>query len=198
MKFINILAAFSLILFIGCGGGSEEQQETETTTEAQETEMASDVRTIDIIGIDQMKFAIEDEDQEGITLGDPVGADNLPKLESISVEPGEEFRIRLTTRSSLPATAMAHNWVLLTMGADGQAFSTAAAQAKDNEYIPADMTDQIIAHTDLAAGGETVEITLTAPEESGNYEFLCSFPGHYAASMKGTLVVGEPEAPASE
>jgi azurin len=193
MKFINIIASLALILFIGCGGGESDQEESQSSAESQETEMATDdVRTIETIGIDAMKFVIEDEDTEGITLGDPVGSDNLPLLESITVEPGEEIRIVLITRSDLPASAMAHNWILLTMDADGQAFANAASQAKDNDYIPEEMSDQIIAQTGLAAGGETTEVTFTAPEEPGDYEFVCSFPGHYAASMKGILKVEEP------
>ncbi len=188
MKFLNILAALSLVLFIGCGGGSSEQQNESAQPEEQETEMSSDVRTINIVGIDQMKYVVE-ENIEGITVGDAIGQDNMLRLKSITAEPGEEIRIRLTTKSSLPATAMAHNWILLEMGADAQAFANAASKAKDNNYIPTDKQDQILTHTDLAAGGETVEITFTAPEEPGDYEYLCSFPGHYAAGMKGVLNV---------
>ncbi|WP_138431210.1 plastocyanin/azurin family copper-binding protein [Fodinibius saliphilus] len=189
MKLLNTLLAFTLILFIGCGGESSDQKETNTSTESETTEMAADdVRTIEITGIDQMKFVVDDN-QEGITVGDAVGGDGMLLLESISAEPGEEIRIRLITKSSLPANAMAHNWILLTMGADGQAFATAAAQAKDNDYIPADKENQIIAQTGLAAGGETVEVTFTAPEEPGDYEYICSFAGHYAAGMKGMLNV---------
>lgn len=189
MKFINILAAISLIMFIGCGGGSSEKQESESTAETEGTEMTTDVRTIDIIGVDQMQFVVEGEGSEGITLGDPVGADSLLKLTGITAEPGEEIRIRLTTRSELPATAMSHNWLLLAMGTDAEAFATAAAQAKDNDYVPADMTDQIVAQTGLAAGGETTEITFTVPEEPGEYDFVCTFPGHFSAGMKGVLTV---------
>ena len=35
----------------------------------------------------------------------------------------------------------------------------------------------------------TVEVTFDAPTEPGEYVYLCSFPGHYAAGMKGLLVV---------
>ncbi|SMO47851.1 plastocyanin/azurin family copper-binding protein [Fodinibius sediminis] len=180
-----------LMFFItACGGGSseQEQQAESTATEAQSSaDQSSDVRTIEITGVDQMKFVVEGE-AEGITIGDPV-AGGMPLLETITASPGEEIRIVLTTESDLPASAMAHNFVLMTMEADVQAFVNAASKARDNEYIPSDMSDQIIAHTDLAAGGETVEVTFTAPEETGEYEFICSFPGHYAAGMKGILKV---------
>lgn len=187
MKFINILAAFSLVLFIGCGGGSSDQQ-AEDTTQSQETEMAGDdVRTIETIGIDQMKFVVE-SNQEGITVSEMSDKDML-RLETITANPGEKIRIRLTTKSDLPASAMAHNWVLLTMDADVQAFADAASKARDNDYIPADMTDQIVAKTGLAAGGETTEVTFTVPEETGEYEYICTFTGHFAGGMKGVFNV---------
>ena len=198
MKFINLIAALSLVLFIGCGGGSSDQQ-TETSGESQQTEMAGDdVRTIEMVGIDQMKFVVDGE-QEGITVGDSTGQ-GMVRLESITANPGEQIRIILTTKSDLPASAMAHNWVLLTMEADVQAFANAAMKARDNDYIPADMTDQIIAQTGLAAGGETTEVTFTVPEETGEYEYICTFTGHYTAGMKGILNVVESgsEAPATE
>jgi azurin len=179
-----------MLLFVtACGGGSDNQQQADTQTEdpqATAQQADDDVRTIEMVGIDRMKFVVEG-DEDGISTGDAMG--DYVLLESITAEPGEEIRIRLTTESDLPASAMAHNFVLLVMDADATAFANAAARAKDNEYIPADMEDQIIAHTDMAAGGETVEVTFTAPEETGDYEYICSFPGHYAGGMAGTLTV---------
>ncbi|MDZ7680906.1 MAG: hypothetical protein U5J63_04130 [Fodinibius sp.] len=115
--------------------------------------MADDIRTIEVVGIDQMKYVVA-EDAEGISVGDQVGNNNMLLLETITAQPGEEIRIRLKTESTLPASAMAHNWVLLAMGTDAQAFANAASKARDNDFIPTDMQDQIIAQTGLAAGGE--------------------------------------------
>ena len=179
MKFLNILAALSLVLFIGCGGGSEEQQSNGSSDE---------VRTIEIVGIDKMKYVVKG-DSEGISVGEEITEDGMLQLEGITAKPGEEIRIKLTTKSTMPAMAMSHNFILLKRGTDTQAFDRAAAQSKDNDYIPSDMSDQIIAHSGLAAGGETVEVTFTAPEETGENPFVCSFPGHFAAGMKGTLTV---------
>ncbi len=173
----------ALLLFIAaCAGGSDTQQQTD----AEVTEQTDDIRTIEVIGTDRMRFVVEEE-QEGITTGEKAGEYLL--LESISAEPGEEIRIRLTTESDLPASAMAHNFVLLTLSADAMAFANAASKAKDNDYIPANMQDEILAQTGLAAGGETVEVTFTAPEEAGEYEYVCTFPGHFAGGMKGILRV---------
>lgn len=124
-------------------------------------------RTIEIIGTDNMKFDVT----------------------TIEATPGEEITIKLTTKSQIPKQAMAHNVVVLDKDTDVDAFANASARARDNEYLAPDYEDQIVAATGLAGGGETVEVTFTVPEEKGDYEYICSFPGHYAAGMKGILTV---------
>lgn len=107
----------------------------------------------------------------------------------IEARPGQKIKVVLTTVSRLPKMAMAHNFVLLKANADATAVANASARASDNKYIAPGMKDQILAFTGLAGGGETVEITFTAPDKPGEYEYICTFPGHYAAGMKGVLTV---------
>lgn len=184
MKLLNLFSVLALILFIGCGGESEKKQTEESAT-------ATSQRTIEVIGLNSMKFAVA-QDAEGISVGEPDAQEQeLLILESITASPGETLTIRLTTRSTMPPAAMAHNWILLEQGVDPNAFVNASIQAKENEYIAPELEDQIIAYTDLAAGGETVEVTFTVPEQTGEYEYLCSFPGHYVGGMRGTLNVEE-------
>jgi azurin len=123
-------------------------------------------RVIDITGSDDMKFS---------------------KTE-ITAKPGEMITIRLKNVGTLPKVAMAHNVVVLKSTAKPVEFANAAASARATDFIPAAMKDQIVAHTDLAGPGETKEVSFKAPA-AGSYPFLCSFPGHFAAGMKGTLVV---------
>ena len=47
----------------------------------------------------------------------------------------------------------------------------------------------MIAATTLAGNGETVEVTFTVPKAAGSYPYVCTFPGHFQAGMKGTLEV---------
>ena len=120
------------------------------------------------------------------------GNDQLEfSVEEMTVAPGEEVTIELTNDSEMPASAMSHNLVVLDKDADAQAFDQAAQKAKDDDYIPSDMKDDIIAHTALVGGGESDSITFKAPEEPGDYTYLCTFPGHYASGMKGVLKVEE-------
>ena len=123
--------------------------------------------TVDIEGMDTLRFSVT----------------------QINAKPGEKLTVNLTNKTSLPPAAMSHNFVLLKKDADPTAVANAGLQAKENDYIPKSMMDKIIAHTGLVAGGETKSVTFNAPKEPGEYTYICTFPGHYAAGMKGTLTV---------
>ena len=81
---------------------------------------------------------------------------------------------------------MVHNVVFVTDKGAINRVGQAALSASDNEYIPDD--DAIFAYTPLAQPGQTVEVTFTAPEEPGDYPYICTFPGHYSM-MQGTMTV---------
>lgn len=83
-----------------------------------------------------------------------------------------------------------HNWVLVAGGEEvaAQVNQAATAAGPASDYFPAD-TSQILAHTKLVARGESDTITFTTPTTAGEYMYLCTFPGHYLAGMKGIFVV---------
>jgi azurin len=124
-------------------------------------------RTIEIKGTDDMKFSVT----------------------QIAAKPGERIRIVLIAAGSMPKMVMAHNWILLKKGTDEQAFANASALARDTAFIAPAQKVHVLANTALAGAGEKVEVTFTAPKVAGAYPYLCSFPGHFAAGMKGTLTV---------
>jgi len=107
----------------------------------------------------------------------------------IEATAGEELKVVLKNVGTLPKEAMGHNWVLLKKGTDVMGFSTAALQAKATEYIPAAMATQVIAHTKLLGPKQSDEVTFKAPSEAGEYAFICSFPAHAMAGMRGVLIV---------
>lgn len=184
----NLILVALFFVFVACGGGGDSAEDT-SSEEAESTEAADGgVRTINIIGVDDMKFVVESE-AEGLVTGEAAGDYIL--LEAIEVAPGEEIQITLTTVSNLPPTAMSHNFALLEMGTDLEAFWQSAITASDNEYISPDFEDQVIVATEMLGDGETDTVTFTAPEETGEYDYLCTFPGHYTGGMYGKLVVQE-------
>lgn len=167
----------------------ERQQKTVSERPENQPTAGDNIRTIDIIGTDQMKFVV-DKEGERIDAGDAIKTFNdksYPMLNHIQAKPGEQLRIRLRTLSQLKPEMMAHNWVLLDQRVDAQGFVNAAN--RENDYIPPGKEENIIANTGLAGDGETAEVIFTAPEETGRYEFLCSFMAHFAAGMRGELIV---------
>jgi azurin len=107
----------------------------------------------------------------------------------IEAKAGEQLKVELTTVSSMPKQSMAHNFVLLKKDTPIDGFVLEASMAPATGYIPPGKKSFVLAQTALAGGGETVEVTFTAPKEPGEYLYICTFPGHYMAGMKGVLVV---------
>ena len=176
-----IFSTLLLAIFFGlaaCGG----EEAAETAEEAVD----DGVRTIEILGTDDMKFVVR-EAAEGLITGGQAGQYIL--LEGIEAAPGEELRIRLTTISNLPATAMSHNLAVVDLGTDVDAFARASITARDNAYIAPAFEDQVIVATAMLGNGETDTITFTVPETPGEYDYVCTFPGHFAGGMVGKLIV---------
>ncbi|WP_298532860.1 azurin [uncultured Algibacter sp.] len=104
----------------------------------------------------------------------------------IKVKAGQKVKVTLKHIGKMDKNVMGHNFVLLKQGVDIMAFGNKAATEKDNGYIPTG-TEDVIAYTKTIGGGETAVVEFDAPEK-GTYDFLCSFPGHYAL-MKGKFIV---------
>ncbi len=185
---MEIFKYVSLIVFLAafvtaCGGGETQEQ----AAAPQETAVDDGVRTIELIGTDDLRFVIASNTVEGVQVGAQRGMNY--EVESITAAPGEQIRIKLTTVSNLPASAMSHNFVLLTADANTDEFARKSLMASENEYIDPELTDWVIAHTAMLGNGEDDTITITAPDEPGEYDYICSFPGHYQGGMVGILIV---------
>ena len=122
---------------------------------------------IEITGNDQMQFNIK----------------------AFEVTAGQKVVLSFKHIGQLPAALMGHNVVILKPGTAIPAFAGKCATAKDNQYIPKDdeSKQQVVAYTKMLGGGESDEITFTAPA-AGEYPFICSFPGHFAI-MQGVMTV---------
>ncbi len=110
-------------------------------------------------------------------------------ITAIEAKPGEQLKVVLTNIGTVPREVMGHNWILLKAGTDASAFSAAAMAAKDSDYIPESLRDEIIAHIDLLGPRKSGEVEFSAPTVPGEYPFLCSFPAHFQAGMHGVLTV---------
>lgn len=128
---------------------------------------AKAARTIEMTGGDDMKY-------------------NLTKIDA---KRGETLHIVLKSVGTLPKIAMAHNVVVLKLGTDQNEFVKIGMMARETDFIPPEMKAQVLAATKMAGPGETVDVTFTVPAKAGTYPFMCTFAGHFAAGMKGELIV---------
>jgi azurin len=108
---------------------------------------------------------------------------------SFTVKPGEVVHVSLSNVGTLPKSVMGHNWVLLKEGKDGAAYSSAAANAKAEDYEPKDLAGDVIASIGLLGARQNGDVTFTAPTAPGSYVYICSFPGHFQVGMRGVMTV---------
>jgi azurin len=162
-KSILLSLVASALLLAGCG----QKNESAAGASAPTASTSAAASSFELTANDSMKY-------------------NLTRLE---VTAGQEVTVSLTNMGNIPKAAMGHNWVLLKKDADVKAFDDAAVMAAATEYIPAALSGQVIAHIKLLGPKQTDEVKFKAPTEPGEYPFLCTFPAHYAAGMKGVLVV---------
>ena len=105
----------------------------------------------------------------------------------IVVEVGKPFELRIENTDFMP-----HNLVVVKPGAReavGRLAEKMRPDSLDSEgraFIP--RHEGILAATKLLDSGNKAALKLTAPDEEGNCEFVCTFPGHWQV-MFGQLVV---------
>jgi len=104
----------------------------------------------------------------------------------ITVKSGKLVKLTLKHIGRLDVQVMGHNFVLLKDKVDIVEFANKAAMASKNQYIPVE-SNEVIVYTDMIGGGQETTIEFLPPEV-GVYNFICSFPGHYAM-MKGKFIV---------
>ncbi|MFC4722404.1 plastocyanin/azurin family copper-binding protein [Geojedonia litorea] len=152
---------------VGCGGEKkkEEDASSKVKIKSAETSKSDDnVANIVITADDLMKF----------------------NTNEIRVKAGQKVKLTLRHLGKLDKNVMGHNVVILNLGADLGAFAASAATQKENDYIPVG-TQDVLVNTKMIGGGETTSIEFTAPA-AGVYDFLCSFPAHFAL-MNGKFIV---------
>ncbi len=125
------------------------------------------VKEIVITGSDQMKF----------------------DLTTIEAKAGQEVKLTFKNVGTMPKESMGHDWVLLEKNTDPLKFLEPGFAYASNDYIAPEMEKKVIAKTRILGPGEEETITFTAPSIASPYDYICTFPGHFAGGMKGVLVV---------
>ncbi|HSI75944.1 MAG TPA: plastocyanin/azurin family copper-binding protein [Lunatimonas sp.] len=102
----------------------------------------------------------------------------------IHAKAGSNLRIRYINESD-----MSHNIVVVTEEEDIRPVGIAALQAIANDWIPEKEMHRIIAHSDIANAGDTVEFSFEVPAP-GTYPYICTYSAHWT-QMQGRLISTE-------
>ena len=108
---------------------------------------------------------------------------------SFEAKPGQSVTVKLKNIGELPKEAMAHNWVLLTKEAYTPRFIEAGTSHAERDYIAFEQEFYVLAKTRMLGPGESDSVTFNAPRAPGTYDYVCTFPEHYAGGMKGVMTV---------
>ena len=164
MKKISLILSISI--FISCGSSNENDKNItneNTNVELVESEKKWEEFTIGAIGntMAEMKYDVQ----------------------NITVKNGSWVRINLVNEGI--DAAMLHNIVFVNYGTRKEVTQEAIKAGSSKKYVPDNAN--VIAFSDLAKPGETVVLEFKAPKK-GNYEFICTYPGH-SEIMRGYFFV---------
>jgi azurin len=108
---------------------------------------------------------------------------------SFEAKPEQSVTVRLKNIGELPKEAVAHNWVLLAKETYVPRFIAAGNSHPEKDYIAFEQEFYVLAKTKMLGPGESDSVTFRAPRDPGPYEYVCTFPEHYAGGMKGVMTV---------
>ncbi len=102
------------------------------------------------------------------------------------VEAGKPVEIILINEDVMP-----HNLVVVTPGATEEVGKAAEKMAPEPDaqgriHVPA--SPKVLHATRMIEAGQQTKLSFTAPTEPGDYQYVCTFPGHWMR-MVGTLAV---------
>lgn len=108
-----------------------------------------------------------------------------------SVKPGTEVKVILVNKDD-----MSHNLVFTQPGAREEIVNAALKLGEGGlkaNYVPA--SDKILAFIPVISPDQTASVIFTAPEVSGIYPYVCTFPGHGFIMYGAMYVTNEPMPP---
>lgn len=160
------ILGFASLMLLLASCGNEIEERLEDTLTAEEEALLSGMDTIRIIlgSNDKMQF-------------------NKTVLYAWE---GQVVELKLNHTGEMPITSMGHNFVLIDNSMTVSEYAKKAIKEKDNQYVLVD-NPATLAATDLIGGGESTTIHFNVPSK-GEYDYLCTFPGHYSV-MKGKFIV---------
>ena len=174
--FIIQICLLALLFLVACNDPSSVENVSNEILEVPNSSIISSEGLVSLVN--------------GVTVVEITANDKMRyNLDAFTVPLGGEVKLKLVNIGKMPIASMGHNLVILGLDVNVNKFASDAASARENDYIPLKYSAEIIAATKLLGPGQNDTIEFTAPAEPGEYTFLCSFPAHLYAGMRGIMIV---------
>ncbi len=177
---ISLLLTALVALTPACNEPRGETSEAEQAVTEQPTEVTpaspGDGQLIDGEAQESVTVRIE-------TLGNSM-QDMRYNQEEIRVPANAQVTVVLVNKAEDPA--MIHNIVFVQKNSLEEVAKAGIRAGREQNYIP-DLP-VVFGGSKLVGPGETTEFTFTAPFQSGEYAFVCTYPGHWQ-QMNGRFIV---------
>lgn len=170
----------SALFFASCGGGSNQESQTAatdtSTTYVSETPAAAyDPSKIDP-NAPVMEISLEAQ-------GNAMDVMAFSTSE-IRVKSGTTVKIHFVNKAT--DIAMKHNFFIVKDGAMEAVATAAITAGADKNFVPDDKSN-ILYTSKVLEPGQSEDLIFAAPP-SGNYQFVCTYPGHWQR-MNGKFIV---------
>lgn len=178
--FSLLLLALTTSLIFSCGSGDKASKETsaDTATDSYKPEAASSTYDATKIDANAPVMAVKLE-----AMGNSMDVMSFSTQE-IKVKAGTT--VKLTFKNSSTDAAMKHNFFIVKNGTMEAVATAALAAGADKNYTPADKTN-ILYTSKVLEPGQSEELVFAAPP-AGEYQFVCTYPGHWQ-KMNGKFIV---------
>jgi azurin len=179
---ITTVSLITLTIFLSsCGGGETKKEAAEdTTASSAEYTPASASSSYDPAKIDASAPVMEVKLD---ALGNSMDVMKF-STEEIRVKAGTTVKLHFVNNAS--DSAMKHNFFIVKNGTMEQVATAALSAGFAKNYIPDDKTN-ILYSSNVLQPGKSEDLIFPAPP-SGEYQFVCTYPGHWQ-KMNGKFIV---------
>lgn len=114
-------------------------------------------------------------------------------VKEFTVKPGQKVKLTLINPAD-SVTRQPHNVLIVKPGKKDVVGMAANAGMTDPTFLTTKQavpdSEDILFHSKLIQAGEEDTMEFTAPEEEGDYPYICTYPGHWAI-MHGVMKVAK-------
>ena len=180
LKILSLLLSFSL--FTACNEGNQEVAEEEVALEEEPTTIAEELAEGN--DVEPPKIPVE---YDTTIMVKAVGntKEEMAFVPQVIVMPANG-RAKVILENTAEDEDMIHNIVFVKKNRVDEVAMLGEESGEENDFIP-DLP-AVFEGSELAEPGETVEMFITAPHQSGEYAFICTYPGHWK-EMIGSYIV---------